>query len=598
MRQALGLGLSVVTLLAAPTTVVYAQVPGPKITFSGFMDSVTTAASNVFDADFTRDKDSSWTARSRSRYRLTADVEPLQLLAVLELEVDFLWGDTGSPSDTGRGFSLNGGFTPTMNGTDIFEAKSFYVEFPLPRPRGVPWIPYTTTRLGGQPFRTTLKPSVLATGDYAGVSLESEICGAWTFSWPCDDARVSFTYAQLDKSLAGVGPRPAVADRGDDFFTFLALTYPIPIDRRAVRLVPRVFWAYLDAEGTTAVPARCRIACAGLPLNGRDPPGTQAPPGTPEATTGNFRPGSNEYRHYVGIDGTVEIERGRWGKIHIDPTVIYMTSTVDVYGRPGVPAAALCGALRDIRCPSGPREISRARSWLVDLRAGWYCYGSCLDETPVGNLVRLGSGIHVEGLFMWTPGDASQHNLFRKNRVYHPLDTDFDYLNGWSEILSTGSVDYLTGNSAHGMGENVGLGQYGRVQVGARLTWDAYQYWDRGLSVHFKWSSAWTDQKVDTDAGSPQPDDRSGSFGNVPCALLEANCLPGNNRRGDASYIGTETSVGITYQFTRNIVFDVVGAYLFAGPALDSTVRQADGALVKRPAKDAQLAAARLRFRF
>jgi len=575
-----------------------AQVLGPKITLSGVIDSVTTAASNVFDGDYTRDKDSAWTARSRGRYRLTADVEPLQLLAVLELEVDFLWGDTGNPSDTGRGFSLNGAFTPTVNGIDVIEAKSFYVEFPLPRPHSAPWIPYTTARVGGQPFRTTLKPSVLATGDYAGVSLESEICGAWTFSLVCDDARVSFTYAQLDESLAGARPRPPGGDRGDDFFTFLAVTYPIPIDRHAFRVVPRLFWAYLDAEGTTAAPARCRIACAGLPLNGRDPPGTQAPPGAPEATTGNFRPGSNEYRHYFGVDGTVEIELGRSGKIHIDPTAIYMTSTADVYGRPGVPAASPCGPERDIRCPTGPRQISRARSWLVDLRAGWYCYGPCLDETWVGDVVRLGSGIHLEGLFMWTPGDASQHNLFRKNRVYHPIDTDSDYLNGWNEILATGSVDYLTGNSAHGMGENVGLGQYGRLQVGARLTWDAYQYWDRALSVHLKWSSAWTDEKVDTDAGSPQQDNQSGSFGNVPCALLEANCRPGNNRRGDASYIGTETSIGITYQFHRNIVFDVVGAYLFAGPALDSTVRQADGVLVKRSAKDAQLASARLRFRF
>jgi hypothetical protein len=153
LRQALGrLGLAAITLLAQSTTVAYAQVLGSRITLSGYMDTVTTAASNVFDADFTRDKDSAWTARNRGRYRLTAEAEPLQLLAVLELEVDFLWGDTGNPSDTGRGFSLNGAFTPTVNGIDIIEAKSFYVEFPLPRPHGAPWIPYTAARIGGQPW--------------------------------------------------------------------------------------------------------------------------------------------------------------------------------------------------------------------------------------------------------------------------------------------------------------------------------------------------------------------------------------------------------------------------------------------------------------
>jgi hypothetical protein len=236
-------------------------------------------------------------------------------------------------------------------------------------------------------------------------------------------------------------------------------------------------------------------------------------------------------------------------------------------------------------------------SWLVDVRAGWYCYTRCLDETWLGDWVRWGDGIHLEGLFMWTPGDASHHNLFRKNRVFHPITTDSDYLQGWNEILATGSVDYLTGN-AHGMGENIGLGQYGRWQVGARLTLDAYRYWDRALSVRLKWSSAWTDRKVDTDAGSAEVNGTTGSYGNVPCALAEANCLPGNNRRGDARYVGTEISLGLTWEFHRSTVFDIVAAHLFAGSALDSTGRGADGVLVKRAAKDAGLVAARLRYRF
>jgi hypothetical protein len=129
------------------------------------------------------------------------------------------------------------------------------------------------------------------------------------------------------------------------------------------------------------------------------------------------------------------------------------------------------------------------------------------------------------------------------------------------------------------------------------VTWDLWRYWEQSLSLHTKWAWVWTDQKVDTDAGSPEVRG-SGSYGNVPCALLDAHCRPGNNRRGDARYVGTEGSVGLTFQFTRSIVFDLVGAYLFAGSALDSTNRQSDGTLVKRSAKDAQLVSARLRFRF
>ena len=233
----------------------------------------------------------------------------------------------------------------------------------------------------------------------------------------------------------------------------------------------------------------------------------------------------------------------------------------------------------------------------MDIRAGWVCDVRCLDETGIGNLVRFGESIHLESLFMWTPGDASHHNLFRKSRVYHPLTTDGDYLSGWNEILATGSVDYLTGN-AHGMGDNVGLGQYGRLQIGTRLTWEVWRDWDRAVRLHTKASSVWTDQKVDTDAGSAQLRSGPGSYANVPCALLEDNCPPGNNRRGDARYVGTEASVGLTYQFHRNIVFDAVAAYLFAGSALDSTVREVDGTLLKHRARDAHLISARVRYSF
>lgn len=578
MRPARALGIVVATLLAGTTAAAHAQARGPKVAISAVFDTVTTAAANVFDSNFALREDSAWTARNRVRFRLTSDFDPLPLLSVLELEIDFVWGRV----DTGVG--------EFPSAVDLTEIKNAYVELPVPGPRGVP---PTVARLGAQPFRTTLKRGVLASGDYAGVSLEAPICGVGGPSIPCDDARVAFTYAQVEESLTGEGG----VDRGDDFFVFLSLTYPVAVDRRAMRLVPRAFWGYLDAEGATAAAARCRIACAGLPLNGFDPPGTVLAAGAPRATTGHFRPGSNEFRHYFGVDGVLDLELGRWGRVQVQPTAIYMTSTVDVYGAPGVPATATCGPDAALRCPAdAPRQSSRTQSWLLDVRAGWLCDGRCLDETWVGDIVRLGDALHLEGLLMWTPGDASHHNVFRKNRVYHPLTTDSDYLAGWNEILATGSVDYLTGN-AHGMGDNVGLGQYGRWQLGTRLTWDVWRYADQALSFHGKSSWVWTDQKVDTDAGSPQVGG-SGSYANVPCALRDADCRPDNNRRGDARYVGTEVSLGLTYTFHRSLVFDAVAAYLFAGSALDSTARDPDGMLVKRAAKDAHLVAARVRYSF
>jgi hypothetical protein len=68
---------------------------------------------------------------------------------------------------------------------------------------------------------------------------------------------------------------------------------------------------------------------------------------------------------------------------------------------------------------------------------------------------------------------------------------------------------------------------------------------------------------------------------------------------GDESYIGTEISLGLTYRFAPGLVFDVVGGWLFAGSALDTTVTRDGGAtFTKLDAKYAQILAARVRYTF
>ena len=335
MRRAVGLALA--ALIAGLVSVANAQVLDSRVTFSGFFDTVTTAGKNVFDSNFALRDDSAWTTRNRTRLRLTSDFEPLRLLGVLELEIDYIWGQVGSGTGGLSGFGLGSMFAPATDVTDLTEIKNAYVEFLLPTPS---WVPLTRVRLGAQPFRTTLKPAVLATGDYAGASFESELCGVVRMSIFCQDARLAFLYAQLEESLTGrEGSR--AANRGDDFFTWISLTYPVEIPRVALRVIPRIFWGYLSAEGITAPVARCRVACAGQPLNGFDPPGTQLAPGTPERTLGNYQPGSHESRHYLGVDQDIELELGRAGWLRIHPTVVYMRSRADVFGRPGVPASTV-----------------------------------------------------------------------------------------------------------------------------------------------------------------------------------------------------------------------------------------------------------------
>ena len=62
-------------------------------------------------------------------------------------------------------------------------------------------------------------------------------------------------------------------------------------------------------------------------------------------------------------------------------------------------------------------------------------------------------------------------------------------------------------------------------------------------------------------------------------------------------YIGTEADLGLTWRFAPNTVFDLVGAYLFAGGALDA-VRTVNGAVTKFDSEDGWTVAARVRLSF
>ena len=107
-----------------------------------------------------------------------------------------------------------------------------------------------------------------------------------------------------------------------------------------------------------------------------------------------------------------------------------------------------------------------------------------------------------------------------------------------------------------------------------------------------------TAQKVDTDTNS----------GLLPGAvgLTVARTTVSQNSwaNGDSSYIGTEANLGMTWRFSPNAAFDLVGGYLFAGDALDTT-ECTNGAptcnpnfLRKKSAQDAYTLAARVRLAF
>src|SRR5207247_1945710 len=76
MRRYLAVAVAVLALLGALAPPVFAQAPAPKITIEGLVDQTFTYSKNmsIYDQDVTRDKDRSWTGRTRGNLDITAEI--------------------------------------------------------------------------------------------------------------------------------------------------------------------------------------------------------------------------------------------------------------------------------------------------------------------------------------------------------------------------------------------------------------------------------------------------------------------------------------------------------------------------------------------
>jgi hypothetical protein len=156
-------------------------------------------------------------------------------------------------------------------------------------------------------------------------------------------------------------------------------------------------------------------------------------------------------------------------------------------------------------------------------------------------------------------------------------------------------VDYFNGVSMGEMGRYMSYDRYGRNQFGVRATYTVMP----PLSFYAVVSPTWTAEKVDTDTNSTL---LPGAVGlTVARTTVSANSWV----KGNSNYIGTEANLGMTWRFSANAAFDLVGGYLFAGDALDTaecingTAPLCAAANVrKKSAQDAYTAAARVRLAF
>ncbi|PYN86992.1 MAG: hypothetical protein DMD87_16830 [Candidatus Rokuibacteriota bacterium] len=552
MRKRLVLALfAFVTLLAAAPHA-RAQAPAPKVTISGLFDQVTSMGRNFYDANYARDNDREWYARTR--FRPDFEFAVGRTKAVLGIELDLMYGQGGSndggfPGNSsgqvcgflqGCKFGTGGGLDINTDVAGLFEIKWIYTEFDLTgKDSLLPFIPFlTVARAGGQPFGTIANYKVYyANGDFAGLDLYS------TFT---PDIKNHFAFVIVEDQLAG-GNRAATTartNRGEDYAFIIS---PEFTPFKGLDLKPMFSWFH--ADGVTAGAAR-RNAVNRRTIGGAMNSSLALGNNTATNTLSGGDAAMHEERYTIGLDA-----RWRVGPFGLDPTFAYQ------WGKYDTQANRTNGTVG--------RVEGNASAWLFD----------AILSYQLGPLLLEFRGIY-------SPGNKARDNLSLSKRYFEPLDQDAGYYNGWAAILGSG-VDYFNGGGGPnvGMATNIGYDRYGRGQFGARATYNITP----AFAVYGMVSPTWTAESVDTDTTIPL----------APQTNFTARQTVDDQSwvKGDSNYIGTEMDLGLTWRFAPNAAFDLQGAYLKAGHALD-TAEVLSGAHTRRDANDAYLLSARVRLAF
>jgi len=299
--------------LAAPTPVVLAQVPAPKVTISGTFDQVTSMGSNFYDGNYTRTGDHEWYARTR--FRPDFEFAVGRTKAVLGVELDLNYGQTGSndggfPGNNsgqncgfvgGCHFGDGGGLDINTDVAGLFEIKWIYTEFDLTgKDSLMPFIPVlTVARAGGQPFGTIANYKIYyANGDFAGLDLYT------TFR---PDIKNHLAWVDVEDQLANgnLGPAPLRTNRGKDF---AIIESPEFTPFKGLDLKPMFSWFH--ADGVTSNAARRNATnrrTVGGSMNGASafagiPLGTAPAAAACFGCTAPGDPTHHEERYTVGFD--------------------------------------------------------------------------------------------------------------------------------------------------------------------------------------------------------------------------------------------------------------------------------------------------------
>jgi hypothetical protein len=422
-----------------------------------------------------------------------------------------------------------------------------YTEFPLTGKDSVmPFIPVETmARAGLQPFASiaTYK-NTYASGDFAGISTKT------TFA---PNLSMNFAYVMVEdenggdnRGTPGVASVPATIagkpGRGNDFAIISSPEFS-PFKGLDIKPLYSLFYA----EGTTSGSARRNAIDRHLNANGGGA-NTGMNSAAAFGNADNVTNGSttmHETRHTIGADA-----RWRFGAFGLDPTVYFQFGSMDTL------------AYTSTSGGSKKKVDGNISAFLVDVIGSW----------SAGPLLLEGRGVY-------TPGNKARDSIPQGKHYFEPIDTDTGYWSTWSAILALSDADFGTGLNNGGMTTNVGYDRYGRAGFAVRATYSLTP----ALAFYATASPYWTAEKVDTDTG-----------------VAGANRTIVSDRsfvKGDSSYLGTEFNVGMGWKFAPNASLDMIGAWLNAGHALD-TSEVLNGNLQSRDARDAYAFTTRVRLSF
>jgi hypothetical protein len=552
----------ILAMLAPPG---FAQAPAPKVTLSGLFDQVTSAGRNFYDGNLTRTSDQEWYARTR--FRPDFEFAVGRVRAVLGIEIDLMYGQAGANDGgfPGNNSGTNSGCKVNTNGcldlnTDVggmMEIKWIYTEFPLTgKDSLLPFIPVETmARAGGQPFDTLAqyKLAMYANGDFAGIS-------AITTYTPGIKSNLAWVIVEDQLAGANRGNPSLKTGRGEDHALIASMDFT---PTKGLDLKPLFSWFH--ADGQTSGTARRNLVnrgTAGGTLNGTAALG---PPSNPPAAGD---PSYHEDRYTVGIDA-----RWRIGGFGLDPTFYYQWGRIDRQSIDNGPGANGVGT---------KKVTADMSAFLFDLIASY----------QLGPLL-------LEARGMYSTGNKARDNLAKGIRYYQPLDTDGNYFaGGWTNFFASGPVDYFNQGWAT-TGNYVGYDRYGRASIAGRVTYNLTP----ALSFYGVVHAFLTAQAVDTDTGTQLA--ATGGSGTPARTTVSQNSWV----KGDTNYLGTEASLGLTWRFSPNTAFDLIGSYLFAGDGFNAAecitpsgaagnAACSNGTVFKRDAEDAYMVAARVRLAF